>query len=1060
VDEFLIEKFKFDPLVADFIANPETLHLWTSAGLIALILGVAYLIRLDLDPLIFGRRQSFSSLIERFVFYPIIIGLLIWTYNGPWNWPSPVPDGFFLNKFTLGLGAILILILGRAIVHFILTEKNRWDFFDQLPFYLMVEFQFAVPLVYYYMLERNGLMPKEQLGFIFACVFIACLIINWLLGRKVHFPRSPVSKWLLIFIAYILLTVIFMPYRLGAVKNIIQWVAFAACFLVGFAYIPDKRRRDVILLTAVLAALVSTLWGFWKYFDIPLNLFGMINDYYPDGHELAGLPFYFKTPSAGRYFLLAGFFANPNYYGEYVALTLFIGLGLLLKTDSPKLRTFLSIVLAINTFEIVALYNRAGWFGVFVGAGFVLILLLWTRIPIFKRVSKIGLIAGVITLVAVLLLTSTVFNKREADSETPLAATPLERLKSMTDFEGDETFRNRQTMWRASIMMVTDEEHVPERLTFGGGFGFFEIEYLIYQTKVLETYNFGEWFHNVIPTFRAHNDHLQMLVEAGIIGTFFYAMFFISFFVMGFRFLKEEEDPARRFYALGIMGATMCLLAIACFSFPLHKIQHGGLILTAMGLLVAEIVERNQLRKQRSISEEVNSNQNKDQGTTAKRKKKKRKQKESTPLGAVTREPVESKQRFSVEFYNTVQKKIKPELAFPVIIIALLLCIWGVYTQVINFKSHYFVVKGIAELRKVEYAQTPEQRQTQAQLAANYFWRAYKLDPTNGRAEFFHGFSLIKKNLYQDVVAGTAHIEEGQELYPQSDTFYALAMGYEARYKLASEQIQMRFARIESLNTDFENETDTQALRDIQANIEELNDDIQTLEEDARMSHGMAIDSYMTAARYYPVKIEYYKELIRLLEDEGRWEEIVFWSERALIVDEWLLKKPQIRWRFYLWLGRAFKILGAAELQLGNIEEGFEYWQKAEKSLIEGVKISNAVYFTYYELAQVYEALGDYFADTGNSTRAMSFYEKARDMYIQTFNKKDNVQQGEAPFNYSYFLLGRIYEKLGNIDRAVHYYNLVLTEALYSSRTETYQKARNKIHELTGEWVGEPPPGG
>ncbi|MCK4720991.1 hypothetical protein KAU08_10040, partial [bacterium] len=72
MDEFLIEKFKFDPLVADFIANPETLHLWTSAGLIALILGVAYLIRIDLDPLIFGRRQSFSSLIERFAFYPII----------------------------------------------------------------------------------------------------------------------------------------------------------------------------------------------------------------------------------------------------------------------------------------------------------------------------------------------------------------------------------------------------------------------------------------------------------------------------------------------------------------------------------------------------------------------------------------------------------------------------------------------------------------------------------------------------------------------------------------------------------------------------------------------------------------------------------------------------------------------------------------------------------------------------------------------------------------------------------------------------------------------------
>ena len=73
--------------------------------------------------------------------------------------------------------------------------------------------------------------------------------------------------------------------------------------------------------------------------------------------------------------------------------------------------------------------------------------------------------------------------------------------------------------------------------------------------------------------------------------------------------------------------------------------------------------------------------------------------------------------------------------------------------------------------------------------------------------------------------------------------------------------------------------------------------------------------------------------------------------------------------------------------------------------------------------------------------------------YIQTFNKKDNVRD-QAPFDYAYMLMGRIYEKLGDNDRAVNYYTQLLTQSLYSPNTETYQRARERIHELTGQWVG------
>jgi len=1043
----LLTQIGISPLVANFIAHPEWLHIGSAVLLMLLLVAVAYLIRIDLDPLVFGRLEPFSAVVQRLVFWPVVIAILLWTYYGDWKWPEQLPEGLYFNKFTLGLGILLVVIVGRATIRFVTTERDRWDFFDQLPFYMMVEFQFLVPLVYYFHLERNGLMPKEELGFAMACMFMCYFATRWLLGRPTRIPRNPVAPWLWLFLAYMLLTIIIMPYRLAAVKNVIQWAAFGSCFLLGLAYVPDKRRRDVLLLTAIIAALVSTLWGFWKYFDVPQNLFGQSTGTYEEGSPFAGQEYYYPTPSAGRYFLLAGFFANPNYYGEYLALTLFIGLGMLLATESRKLRLFLAVVLAINAFEMVALYNRAGWLGIFVGAFFVLFGTLWARVPVFKRITKIGFAVGIVVLALVLALTGVVFRGGTANEETPHQFTPFERLKSMTDFQEDETLRNRLTMWRAAYLMLANPKTFPQRLIFGGGFGFYEVEYLPYQTKVLETYNFEEWFHNVIPTFRAHNDHLQMLVEAGLIGTFFYVMFFAMFFVYAFRFVKEEQDPARRFYTLGIIGATACLLASSFFSFPLHKIQHGGLVLTAMGLLIVEIVERR--RSIAAESEEAAA----PEASGRKKRKKGRKEPEAA------RAEVGKAGGASGRWYITWRRKVPALVAAPLILLAVLATIWGVYTQIINFKSQYLVVKGITALRNLEGDVTQERKEFVGQVAADFFWKAYRLDPTNGRAEFFHGFALIKKHTYEDVVSGTEHLEEGQILYPQSDTFYALAMGYEDRYGLAGELAQTKRGEIRMLEEDASRATSEEERAAVEKRISEITAEVEDFEADRQYSRERAIESYRTAAEYYPVKVEYYKELLRLLEEEERYEEMIFWAERALAVDAWLKEKPPIRWQLYLWLGRAHRVLGARAIQQGNVEEGTAQWQEAIDALLEGIPLSTGVHYTYYDLAQIYEALGDLATGAGDTAEAIARYEQARDMYIQVFNRKDRVRPGEAPFDYAYFLLGRIYEKLGDPERAVNYYVQLMTESLYSPNSGTYQRARERIHELTGQWVGMAPAG-
>jgi O-antigen ligase len=1071
--DFLVN-MHVDKLVANFIANPEWLHMGSSLLLLLFIIAMAYMVRLDIDPFVFGRHFSFNSLLEKIVFWPAVASVLLWTYYFPWTWPAETQQGFYLNKFTIGCGLLLLLIIGRAVTHLLLREKDHREFFDQFPYYLMVLFVLFVPTVYYFQLERNGLMPKEQLGFALAVVYIGYFLVRLFIGRSVMIPRIGVAQWLLYFIIYMLLTVVIMPYRLAAIKNVIQWIAFAVCFLAAYAYIPDRRRRDSIILMVIITALISTLWGLWKYFDIPYHLVGMT--------ATGAQDYLYKTPSAGRYFLLAGLFANPNYYGEWLAMTIFLAFGLFFSTNSKNVRIFLGSVLAINCFEMVALYNRAGWFGMFVAAGFVATGLLIARVPVFKRVSKATVISGLIGLILILTITSVVFNQRDAGGDTPLAGTPFERLKSMTDFQDDETFRNRLTMWRAARFMVTDPDHFPQRLIFGGGFGFFEVEYLPYQTEVLRTYDFKEWFHNVIPTFRAHNDHIQMLVEAGIIGTFLYAMIFISFFAYGFKYVREEEDAARRFLALGIMAAVASCLASAMFSFPLHKIQQGSLAFTMMGFLCVEIFQRNRLRKYIEDDEAENTTISinvpdlecesdfNPEAVAAKSTRKKKKSKK----GGSNHIDVSPELYYTPENFIRIERRFPVWLSIPLILIVSFLTLWGVYTQVINFKAHYLVVKGIQIIRSIPDDPNDPRKSRYAQTAANYFWTAYQLDPTNGRAEFFHGFALTKVGEYEKTVAGTQHLEKGQELYPQSDTFYALAMGYELRRNQARDRAQLIQQELDAQNQKLSITEDDTERAEIESRMQELIGAQQTYQEDVDYSQERAIESYATAATYYPVKIEYYKELIRLLKEEARWQDVIDWADAALIVDDWLLEKPPIRWELYLSLGQAHRYLGNTAIseaqalqEQGDIEgsaakeqEFNEHYDAAFEALASSINIASRTYYPYFEVGQLHEQLGNKALAEDHMDEAAQHYELAKNAYIDCFTYKANVRKGEAPFDYAYFLLGRIYEKLGgdeNTARATGYYRQLIEVSNYTPDQDPYRQARIRYHELTGEWIGLEP---
>jgi O-antigen ligase len=77
---------------------------------------------------------------------------------------------------------------------------------------------------------------------------------------------------------------------------------------------------------------------------------------------------------------------------------------------------------------------------------------------------------------------------------------------------------------------------------------------------------------------QAHNDYLQVMADAGIIGVGLALLFIIALFRMGFA-RRETEDPIRRGVATGALAGCFAVLVHSFFDFTLHTTANALLFL-------------------------------------------------------------------------------------------------------------------------------------------------------------------------------------------------------------------------------------------------------------------------------------------------------------------------------------------------------------------------------------------------------------------------------------------------------------------------------------------------
>lgn len=247
-----------------------------------------------------------------------------------------------------------------------------------------------------------------------------------------------------------------------------------------------------------------------------------------------------------------GSFVNRHNFAAYMEMTIAVPLGLMFAGAVQRDRRLL-VITAIGLMGIALLLSgsRGGLVALLAEIFFLIILTTKT-----KSHRKLALkIALSVALVAVIVVGSTLIGGES--SLTRLAETSASK-----DFTTDRTH-----IWSVTLDVITNN------LPFGAGLGAFSVAYTPYDS-----------LSGLERVEQAHNDYLQVLADAGIVGLIIGAFFVFWLFRTGLQNIKTE-NTFRRGVAVGALSGCFAILVHSIFDFVLHTTAVSLLFLILVSLV-------------------------------------------------------------------------------------------------------------------------------------------------------------------------------------------------------------------------------------------------------------------------------------------------------------------------------------------------------------------------------------------------------------------------------------------------------------------------------------------
>lgn len=274
-----------------------------------------------------------------------------------------------------------------------------------------------------------------------------------------------------------------------------------------------------------------------------------------------------------------GSFVNRHNFAAFMEMTIAVPLGLMFAGAVERDRRLLFIT-AIGLMGVALLLSgsRGGLVALLAEIFFLVILTTKTK-SYGQAALKIGLAAA---LVAVIVAGS-IFIGGES------SLTRLAETSASQDFTTDRTH-----IWSVTLEIIKDN------FPFGAGLGAFGVAYTPYDSM-----------SGLERVEQAHNDYLQVLADAGIVGLIIGAFFVFWLFRTGWQRAKTE-NAFRRGAAIGALAGCFAVLVHSIFDFVLHTTAISLLFLMLVSLVVlsgrkkgddeATVVKRHKKRRAANIS--------------------------------------------------------------------------------------------------------------------------------------------------------------------------------------------------------------------------------------------------------------------------------------------------------------------------------------------------------------------------------------------------------------------------------------------------------------------------
>lgn len=280
-----------------------------------------------------------------------------------------------------------------------------------------------------------------------------------------------------------------------------------------------------------------------------------------------------------RYAQPFGSFVNRHNFAAYMEMTMAVPLGLMFAGAVQKDRRLLFIT-AIGLMGVALLLSgsRGGLVSLLAQIFFLIILTTKTK-GYGQLILKIGLsVALVATIIAGAILIG---------GETSLAR--FAETAASKDFT-----TNRLHIWSITWEVIKNS------FPLGAGLGAFGVAYTPFDT-----------FSGSERVEQAHNDYLQVLADAGIVGLILGAFFVFWLFRTGLKNI-DTKNTFRRGVAVGALSGCFAILVHSVFDFVLHVTAVSVLFLTLVSMVVVsgmkkDVEEEEPIRRRKKRSASVAS---------------------------------------------------------------------------------------------------------------------------------------------------------------------------------------------------------------------------------------------------------------------------------------------------------------------------------------------------------------------------------------------------------------------------------------------------------------------